>query len=196
MQENNNLPEHLELLQEMNRLFLSYLHSCAQRTAAWPGLPAAISAALRLADDAQLDQIATLPQALFRIDPDAATVAAAADAPLSVVRAQARAVYCLQASLLQGARTLCQRNAHLAQTFLRLPAKTLIRLRGMPMVELAAIAESQDLIGVSFADEPWIWAELLSNESMSDQRRLRLIALQPRAAELSQPLLQAGAGIR
>lgn len=194
MQENNNLPDHLELLHEMNRLFLSYLQGCARRGGAcWPSLPATLSAALRRADDAHLDLIATLPQALFRIDPD---VAGAAEAPLTGFSAETRARYCLQASLLQGARSLCRRNSHLAQTFLRLPAKALIRLRCMPLVELAAIAESTDLIGLSFPDEPWMWTELLSSEPLSDQRRVRLIALQPRAAELEQSFLQAGTRIR
>ena len=66
----------------------------------------------------------------------------------------------------------------------------------MPLLELTELAETVDLIGVSYADDPWLWRELLRCDSQTDQRRLRLIALQPRAADIAAPFLQAGTRIR
>ncbi len=191
MQENNTPLHHLELLHEMNRLFLSFLQCAAQRAQDCLGLPGDIAARLAATRAAQLDAAAALPHALFRLDLDASHMA---DAPLERTSSEAIALYCLQVSLLQSVRELCRRNAHLAQAFLDLPASELIRLRCLALIEIADLAESSRLVRAAFVDEPWLWRRILSVEAASDQRSLRLIALQPRAADML-PLRRRG-GLR
>lgn len=191
MQENNTTLDHLDLVYEMNRLFLSFLQGRAKRDIDCLGLPAAISALLRSADDEQLNRAAALPHALFRLD---LAPSSTADAPLERSSSEAIALYCLQVSLLQSVRNLCRQNAHLAQAFLSLPATSLVRLRCLVLIELTGLAESSRLVRAGFADKPWLWREMLSADAALDQRRLRLIAMQPRTADM---LLQPRrAGIR
>jgi hypothetical protein len=182
MQENNTTLGHLERIQEMNRLFLSFLQHRARCGAGCLGLPASVVRLLRQAGDADLDRAAALPAALFRLEPEPA---AAADAPLEHANADAVSLYCLQASLLQSVRDLCRDSSHLAQAFLSLPARTLIRLRCLSLVEITRLAHNDRLIEASYAAEPWIWEDLLDSGTPTDQRRLRLLALQPRAGDIA-----------
>ena len=181
MQKNNTPLNHLELLYEMNRLFLSFLQTRARRDQDCFELPAQVRTALSEASDEQLDRAAALPHALFRLHLEASR---AADAPPERSTPEAIGVYCLQISLLQSARELCRQNAHLAQTFLNLPATDLIRLRCLALIELTGLAENAHLVTAGFAGEPWLWQKMLSPNAASEQRSLRLIALQPRAADM------------
>lgn len=182
MQENNNPLDHLERVYEMNRLFLSFLQLRARRRADCLGLPGPIAVLFRTASDAQLDRAAALPQALFRLNLERRNTA---DAPMERTSKEATDLYCLQISLLQGARNLCRRSSHLARTFLSLPASSLIRLRCLALLELTGVAESSQLVRASFSDEPWLWNEVLSSQAAGEQRQLRLLALQPRAGDLA-----------
>jgi hypothetical protein len=195
MQENHTLLSHLELIHEMNRLFLSFLQDRAKRGCACLGLPASIGALLRAASDVQLDRAASLPHALFSLDLDL-ELRTTADAPVPRTSPEAIALYCLQISLLQSARNLCRANSHLAQTFLRLPARTLIQLRCLALIELTGVAATSRLACASFADEAWLWRKILSTGAPEDQRRLRLIALQPRAVDVAPGPVHAGTRIR
>lgn len=94
------------------------------------------------------------------------------------------ATYCLQLSLLQGARNLCRDSAHLAQAFLSLSSQALIRLRCLALIDITTLAQDAGLVAPSYVDEPWIWEDLLINEAPVDQRRLRLLALQPRGGDM------------
>ncbi|MGD8323009.1 MAG: hypothetical protein PVF50_01490 [Gammaproteobacteria bacterium] len=193
MQENNSPLDHLELVYEMNRLFLSFLQDRARRSFDCLGLPAPIAARLRSAGDAQLDRAAGVPHALFRLDLEPVS---AADAPLEYASSEAIALYALQSSLLLSARNLCRQNPHLAQTFLSLPASTLIRLRCLALIEIATVARTARLCSAAFANELWLWHEVLDAESSGEQRRLRLIAMQPRVADLGLPARAAGRQMR
>lgn len=193
MQENNNLPDQLELLSEMNRLFLAYLQDRARRDLDCLGLPGSVTALLRSADQQQLERAAELPHALFQLNLDAGR---AADAVPARSPAETNAVYCLQISLLHSARDLCRQNSHLAQSFLRLSAKTLIRLRCLALIDLAGIAEQTHLVVVRFIEQPWIWKELLCTQIRSETRQLRLIALQPRVTDLTDAPESVSARIR
>ena len=173
---------HLERIQEMNRLFLSFLHHRASGSAGCLGLPESVRDLLRRAGDAELDRAAALPHALFRLEPEPA---GAADASTEYSIAEAMALYCLQASLLQSARDLCRECSHLALTFLSLPSRTLIRLRCLSLIEITTLARNPRLVTASYPEEPWIWEDLLATETPVDQRRLRLLALQPRAGEMT-----------
>ena len=182
MQENNSPIEHLELVSEMNRLFLSFLHERAVRRADCLGLDADTCKLLRLATDAQLDRAATLPRALFTIDVEPGC---AVDVLRERDSGDLIALYSLQSKLLLSARNLCRQNAHLAQTFLGLPARVLIRLRCLTLMDLVTLAETASLVAAGFEREPWLWRELLRHTDATEQRRLRLLALQPRASDLN-----------
>ncbi len=183
MQENNNSTPHLELLFEMNRLFLSFLQARAQRGQDCLGLPGVIEPLLRDAPEVQLDRAAGLPHALFALNlSDAADFAA--DAPLPLMSADAAGLYCLQVSLLQSARNLCRQNAPLAQTFLGLQAGCLMRLRCLALIDITQLAESTRAVRAGFVSEPRLWMQMLSMDDSDDQRCLRLIALQPRATDM------------
>jgi hypothetical protein len=190
MLKNNKTLPHLELLFEMNRLFLSFLQVRAQRDQDCLGLPAGIARLLGPATDEQLDRAAGLPHALFALDlNDAAN--RAADAPPVRMSPEATGVYCLQVSLLQSARNLCHHNAHLAQTFLGLEAASLMRLRCLTLIDITTLAESMRVVRTAFASEARLWTEILSMDDTDDQRWLRLIALQPRAADMLPPRRRA-----
>lgn len=181
MQENNSPLEHLELVYEMNRLFLSFLKDRARRRSDCLGLTPSICTLLREAGEARLDQAAALPRALFHIDIDLSETAVRAPERMS---RDVIALYSLQSKLLLSARNLIRQNAHLAQTFLGLPARTLIQLRCLALMELATLADTACVLAAGFEAEPWLWRELLCSENPLEQRRLRLIALQPRAADI------------
>lgn len=190
MQENNSPLDHLELVYEMNRLFLGFLQGRARRGVDCLGLAAPICGLLHAATDAQLDRAAGLPRALFRISVD---FDATAEVALEHASSEVLALYSLQSKLLLSARNLSRQNAHLAQTFLGLPASALIRLRCLALMELVTLAETACVLVAGFDSEPWLWRELLCTENSSDQRRLRLVALQPRVADIS---TAAGSGSR
>jgi hypothetical protein len=193
MQENNNASDHLEQICEMNRLFLSFLHERARRRVDCLGLDETTCELLRTATEAQLDRAATVPRALFSFAIDALR---AADAPLQRDAGDLIAIYSLQSKLLLSARNLCRQNAHLAQTFLGLPARMLIRLRCLTLIELVALAETDCLVAAGFDSEPWLWRELLGAGNSSERRSLRLIALQPRTGDLTQHADSGGADAR
>lgn len=182
MHENNSLSEHLELVEEMNRLFLSFLQGRARRGVECLGLPEPACALLRNATAAQLDRAATLPRALFSIDIEDT---AAADGSIEQASSETIALYSLQSKLLLSAKILSRRNAHLAQTFLGLSQAALVKLQCLVLVELVELAETARIVATRFDDEPRFWRELLCSEDQLAQRRLRLIALQPRAADLN-----------
>ncbi len=183
MPKNNKSLPHLELLFEMNRLFLSFGQARVQRGQDCLGLSAGITGLLGSATDEQLDRAAGLPHALFALNlNDAANCAA--DAPPVRMSPEATAVYCLQVSLLQSARNLCHHNAHLAQTFLGLDAASVMRLRCLTLIDITTLAESMRVVSTAFAGEARIWTEILSVDDTDDLRWLRLIALQPRAADM------------
>jgi hypothetical protein len=182
MQENNSASDHLEQICEMNRLFLSFLQDRARRRIDCLGLDEATCELLHAATETQLDRAATLPRALFSFDIDPLR---AADAPFERDAGNLIAIYSLQSKLLLSARSLCRQNAHLAQTFLGLPARMLIRLRCLTLIELIALAETHCLVAAGFDGEPWIWRELLDAGRSSEKRSLRLIALQPRTGDLT-----------
>jgi len=188
MQKNHNAHEHLELIHEMNRLFLSFLHGRAKRRADCLGLAPSICEMLRTASDEQLDRAAGLPRALFRLDID---LNATADAAIENDTGERIALFSLQAALLLNARHLSRRNAHFAQAFLGIGPQTLMKLRGLVLTDLSNIAETARLVAAGFDDEPWLWRDLLRSESEPQQRTVRLLALQPRRSDIT---IARGAG--
>jgi len=188
MQKNHNALEHLELIHEMNRLFLSFLHARAKRRRNCLGLAPPICEMLRTASDEQLDRAAGLPRALFRLD---ICLNATADAAIENDTGERIALFSLQAALLLNARHLSRRNAHLAQAFLGIGPQTLIKLRGLALIDLSNIAETAWLVAAGFDDEPWLWRDLLRSESEPQQRTVRLLAMQPRRSDIT---IDRGAG--
>ncbi|MGD8808093.1 MAG: hypothetical protein PVG24_00740 [Gammaproteobacteria bacterium] len=182
MQKNHSALEHLELIHEMNRLFLSFLHARAKRRRDCLGLAAPVCELLRAASEEQLDRAAALPRALFRLDID---LEASAGANMESDPGERIALFSLQSALLLNARHLSRRNAHLAQAFLGIGTQTLIRLRSLVLLELANIAKTARLVAASFDDEPWLWRDLLCSESEPAQRRIRLLAMQPRSTDMT-----------
>jgi hypothetical protein len=182
MHKNNIALEHLELIHEMNRLFLSFLQTRAQRRRDCLGLALPICELLRTATEEQLDRAAGLPRALFRLDID---LNATADAPGEREASERLAMFALQSALLLNARHLSYRNAHLAQAFLGIGPQTLMRLRRLALIELANIAETARLVAAGFDDEPWLWRDLLCSESEPQLRTVRLLAMQPRRSDIT-----------
>ena len=181
MQKNHNAHEHLELIHEMNRLFLSFLQTRAKRRRDCLGLAPPVCEMLRGASDEQLDRAAALPRALFRLDIE---LNVTADAAAESDTAERIALFALQSALLLNARHLSRRNAHLAQAFLGIGPQTLMKLRSLALIELTNIAETARLVAAGFDDEPWLWRDLLCGESEPQQRRVRLLAMQPRSSDI------------
>jgi hypothetical protein len=174
------LSDRLEELHELNRLFLAYLQARAREGQPCLGLPRGVVACLRDAEPEALDQIATLPTALFRLQLD--PVAGLAESIPTPSSALARMQLSLVLTILNNARYLARTRPFEARLFLHLSVYQLRRLRALPLSRLTAMAGARGVLRCAFADAQLTWTALLRSRSADASRMLILIALQPNVA--------------
>jgi hypothetical protein len=185
----------LEIIHELNRFFLRYLHARACEGRECLGLPEELVPDIRRASAAALDRMAVIPTALFRLnlatDPPLEPSRAAPDRPLAQLR------MALVLTILHSAWHMSRRRTFEARLLLRLSNEAIGRLRATPLSNIHAFAEAQNLLTCAYPSGDLTWAAIIRSTDSDVLRMMTLIALQPDAAR--QPPLTAatgGGGIR
>ncbi len=167
--------DQLQLVHELNRLFLTHLQTCAQADADCLGLPELARPILRRASAELLVAVGEFPRALFDLKIDERPTQ-----PRDFLRSRddaARHSLCL--SILHCAWTLSRQSVYQARLLLALEPRTIQRLRTMQLGDLQQIAQRRELVQCAFAGRDWLWSELLTDPRPEMRRQLALIALQP-----------------
>jgi hypothetical protein len=166
--------DQLQLVHELNRLFLIYLQIRVRAEADCLGLPELARPILRRASSELIAAVAEFPRALFdlKIDEGAAQVRD----PLRG-RDDARHSLCL--TIVHCAWTLSRQSVYHARLLLALETRAIQRLRAMQLGDLQNVAQGRELVQCAFAGRDWLWAELLADPRPEARQQLALIALQP-----------------
>ncbi len=167
--------EDLEHIRELNRLFLSFLHTRAHERLDCLGLNATTIATLRSASTDTLDRLADFPGALFRLKFDALRPRVAGANLFQVDPAQLS----LQSGILNGVWHLVRRSSYSARLYLAMSDAEVRLLRSMPLLDLSRLALSVDLIDCAFRESEWVWIELLTETRPEYRRCLLLAGMQP-----------------
>lgn len=168
--------EDLDHVRELNRLFLSFLHTRAHERLDCLGLNETTVATLRSASAETLDRLADFPCALFRLKVGALRARVADASRFQVDPAQLS----LQSGILNGVWHLVRRSAYSAQLYLAMSDAEVRLLRTMPLLDLSRLALSVDLIGCAFRTSEWVWIELLTETRPEYRRCLLLVGMQPK----------------
>ena len=168
--------EDLGHVRELNRLFLSFLHTRAHERRDCLGLNDTTIATLRSASSETLDRLADFPCALFRLKLDALRSRVADSNRFKVDPAQLS----LQSGILNGVWHLVRRSSYSARLYLAMSDAEVRLLRSMPLLELSRLALSVDLIRCAFRESEWIWIELLTETRPEYLRCLLLVGMQPK----------------
>jgi len=167
--------DQLQLVHELNRLFLTYLQTCVRADADCLGLPDVARPILRRASSDLLAAVGEFPRALFDLKVD--------ERPLQLrdsLRSRddaARHSLCL--SILHCAWTLSRQSVYQARLLLGLEPRTIQRLRAMRVGDVQQFAHGRELVQCAFAGRDWLWSELLTDPRPEMRQQLALIALQP-----------------
>jgi len=169
--------DHLQQVQELNRVFLGLLQTRVREQRSSLGLPLAVRPPLRTASPDLLDALARFPGALFRLasgsrpraphDPDAAYDVAEHDLCLSILLA---------------ARHTSRLSVYQARLLFGLEQAEIARLGALPLPDLQRLACTAGLLQCAFHERPWFWHKLLTATRPEVRRQLTLMALQPRIA--------------
>jgi len=167
--------DQLQLIHELNRLFLTFLQIRVRADAECLGLPELARPLLRRMSGDWLAAVAEFPRALFdlKIDERATQVRD----PLRSRDDAARHALCL--TILHCAWTLSRHSVYQARLLLALEPRTIQRLRAMQLGDLQHVAHSRELVHCAFAGRDWLWSELLIEPRPEVRQQLALIALQP-----------------
>jgi hypothetical protein len=167
--------DQLQLIHELNRLFLTYLQIRARTDAECLGLPELARPILRRASSELLAAVAEFPRALFdlKLDEHAAQVRD----PLRSRNDAARHSLCL--TILHCAWTLSRQSVYQARLLLALEPRAIQRLRAMQLGDFQDVAQERELVHCAFAGRDWLWGELLTDPRPEMRQQLALIALQP-----------------
>ena len=168
--------DQLELVHELNRLFLTYLQTRARGDADCLGLPELARPILRRATSDWIAAVAEFPRALFDIKIDERGAQQLRD-PLRSRDDAARHSLCL--TIVHCAWTLSRQSVYHARLLLALEPRTIQRLRAMQLSDLQHVAHARDLVQCAFAGRDWLWSELLTDPRPEMRQQLALIALQP-----------------
>jgi hypothetical protein len=170
-------PNHdsLQQIHELNRLFLTHLHTRVRGDHDCCGLPAVARLPLRRASAESIAAIAVFPRALFDLKLE--------EKPSSVgdpLRSRDDgAQHALGLTILLCAWTLSRQSTYQARLLLGLDARSIQRLRAMQLTDLQPLAHSRELVLCAFAGRDWIWSELVNETRPEARQQLALIALQP-----------------
>ena len=170
--------DHLEHIQELNRLFLAFLQSSARDGLDCLGLPDGARSALLATNQDALDLLAGFPRALFRLALDERVSSQHAIDPLRSPHDGER--YALSLAVLHCAWTLSRQSVYQARLLLGLGSQTMQTLRAMPLGAINHLAHVPDLVPCAFPDRPWLWSQLFAETRPEGRQQLALIALQPR----------------
>jgi hypothetical protein len=168
--------DHLEHIQELNRLFLAFLRSSVRDGLDCLGLPDAARSALLATNQEALDLLAEFPRALFRLALDECGPQHAVD-PLRSPHDSER--YALSHAVLHCAWTLSKQSVYQARLLLGLGSQSIQQLRGMQLAAIHQLARAPNLVLCAFPDRPWLWSQLLAETRPEGRQQLALIALQP-----------------
>lgn len=176
----------IEQVQALNRLFLAHLHEELRAGSRSYGLTPPVGRALVALGSAELDRVAGLPRALFRLN--LASGVAAAPTP----GAEGRRA--LHLTLLLTAAQASRQHPVLARFFFGLDTETQSLLGTLPLGEYLRVAGLPGLVTCAFARRPFLWQAWLKAESGLLPTELVLLALQPEVrARGTARVQQAGA---
>jgi hypothetical protein len=176
MQPSPTVSEPLELLCALNCLFLGFLQRCALAGRAPLDLPRGVERALARASCEQLESIAKIPRALFRLrlaSCDEPVAVAALGTPLDQMQ------HSLRLTTLVTVWNTVRESEYRARLFYGLDPATLQCLRTASLRLLPNLAATPDLLRCVFADAEPFWRSLLSPCASGLAPELRLLALQP-----------------
>jgi hypothetical protein len=169
--------DHLQQVQELNRVFLGLLQSRVREQRACFGLPSAVLPPLRVASADLLDALARFPRALFRLELDSGTPGLTES---GVAYDEAEHDLCL--SILLAMRHTSRHSAYQARLLLGLEAADIDMLRTLALPNLQRLASTPGLLQCAFGEREWFWPALLTATRPEVRRQLTLMALQPRGA--------------
>ncbi|HEY9182494.1 MAG TPA: hypothetical protein VIQ99_04795 [Gammaproteobacteria bacterium] len=169
--------DHLQQVQELNRVFLGLLQSRVREQSSCLGLPAEALPPLRVASPELLDAWARFPRALFRLalDPRSRVLPSASSGSYD----EAEHDLCL--SILLAMRHTSRYSGYQARLLLGLEAAEIEALTALPLPNLQRLACAPGLLQCAFAECRWFWPALLTATRPEVRRQLLLMALQPRA---------------
>ena len=167
--------DQLQLVHELNGLFLTYLQIRVRADADCLGLPELARPILRRASGDWLAAVAEFPRALFDLKLDERPTLVRD--PLRSRDDSARHALCL--TILHCAWTLSRQSVYQARLLLALEPRTIQRLRAMQLGDLQQVAHGRELVHCAFAGRDWLWSELLTDPRPEMRQQLALIALQP-----------------
>ena len=168
--------DQVELVYELNQLFLSFLSNRVQRGLDCLGLSGAARDALRTAPQAVLEELGRFPRSLFRVQFDLRSNHRV------MVNEDDSAVYfrqALQLGLIYNVWHVCRSNTYHARLYFGLSNAEVLKLRTTPLKELHHLATCAELVVCAFAHADWLWHELLTETRPEHRRQLALIGLQP-----------------
>jgi hypothetical protein len=168
--------DHLQQVQELNRVFLAFIQTRLREQLDCLGLPVAARPPLRLASPEALDAVAAFPQALFRLE-----LAPRADALLQDATRSSpdTPLHDMRSAILWSARHASWHSPYQARLLFGLQAAEIQRLRALPLAELQRLAWAPGILRCAFADKDWLWRWLLRAPQPESRRQLTLLALQP-----------------
>lgn len=167
--------DHLQQVQELNRVFLGLLQSRVRQQRSCLGLPSALLPPMRIAPPELLDAWARFPRALFRLALDFRSRLPASATGGSYDEAE----HDLCLSILLAMRHTSRHSQYQARLLLGLEALEIEGLRALPLPNLQQLACAPGLLQCAFAESRWFWPALLTSTRPEVRRQLMLMALQP-----------------
>lgn len=168
--------DHLQQVQELNRVFLGLLQTRVRDQRPCLGLPVAVQPPLRVASPDLLDALARFPRALFRLDLDPRSRARLPGRDASYDEAE----HDLCLSILLAMRHTSRLSSYQARLLLGLDPSDIEMLRASPLTSLQGLACAPGLLQCAFGERPWFWPALLTATRPEVRSQLTLMALQPR----------------
>lgn len=169
--------DHLQHVQELNRVFLGLLQSRVREQRSCLGLPAVVLPPLRIASPELLDACARFPRALFRLALDSRSRVFLSTPGGSYDEAE----HDLCLSILLAMRHTSRHSGYQARLLLGLEAVEIEGLSALPLPNLQRLACAPGLLQCAFGECRWFWPALLTATRPEVRRQLVLMALQPRA---------------
>jgi hypothetical protein len=175
------LAAELEVVRELNRLFLKYLQQRAREGLPCLGLARELAAELRELAPAVLDRMANLPSALFCLDLAEATRARERVTPLHRPLEQMQLALVL--TMLHSAWHMTRRRPFEARLFFKLSPATIRCLRATPLSEIHSLTDTPGIVKCAFPDGRLTWSAIMHRGDSEALRMMTLIALQPEVEE-------------
>jgi hypothetical protein len=169
--------DHLQQVQELNRVFLGLLQSRVREQRPCLGLPLAVRSPLRAANPDLLDALARFPRALFRLHLGSRSRAGQPEPDASYDEAE----HDLCLSILLAARQASRVSRYQARLLFGLEPPEVEALSALPLPQLQRLACTPGLLHCAFGERRWFWQELLTATRPEVRRQLTLMALQLRA---------------